>query len=245
MVPGAVALGERDNGEDGDDGCCGSEGGGHEATPPDRTSELFCGAGSGGVDVVEFGGGQGEGGGLGPGLELGEAAAGREEPPVPVVFDPFADLGGEAAVGTHVLSIGFDPAPETGPFPEQGLVGHLDGGSTGVGVAVERQQALPSEAVQYMVQRRRVDGQAGEFFDRYSAAKVFGIRGNRHQAQEHLPGCFPLGGVRLEVRVIGPPRERTRDAAAGPIGVQRQRVTAAVLEQFRQRVLQQRQSGGP
>ena len=52
-------------------------------------------------------------------------------------------------MGAEVVACGFDPVVQRGPFCEEGLVRDLDGRAAGDRVAVEAQQAVPSEDVEH------------------------------------------------------------------------------------------------
>ncbi len=64
------------------------------------------------------------------------------------------------------------------------------------------------------------------------------------ESQEHVPGRLRCFGPEPAEQRVGPPRQRARDAAAGPVGGDRDRSADPGIEQLGQRVLQQRQRPG-
>ena len=70
-----------------------------------------------------------------------EAGAGEQVAGVVASRLPLVERRHESGVGVEVVAALVDPVAQTVPLGEQGLVGHLDGGGAGGGVAVEGERA--------------------------------------------------------------------------------------------------------
>src|SRR5262249_44216120 len=75
-----------------------------------------------------------------------------------------------------------------------------------------------------------------------AAARILYAFAQRDQAETELAGGRLCRRIQPLVDLVGPPGQSALDAAAVPVGAERQRAVLAALEQLSQRVLEQRQS---
>ena len=142
----------------------------------------------------------------------------------------------------QVVSRVVDPGPQRGPLREQRLVGDLHGRPARDGVAIERQQPVPSERVEQSPDPARLV-ELLHLHDEGPASRSDGgaVVVDADQSEEHLPcGLRHLRTEPGEQRV-GPSGQGPRHPSAGAVGREGDRTADACFEQFGQRVLQQGQ----
>ena len=157
---------------------------------------------------------------------------------------PFGGGLGEAAVQQQVLASLVDPAPQPVPVGEQRLVGDLDGGGAGGGMAVEGEQPVLAVAVQHLVDRGGFDGEAPQLAAGHPPPGVLGGLVDGDQPEEHLAGRLLPGVVELLVDVVGAPAQRPDHPTGAQVVGFGEPVAAAPFEQFGERILEQRESTG-
>ena len=108
-------------------------------------------------------------------------------------------------------------------------------------VAIEAQEAVTTERVEHRAQQPSIDVEIFELALQHSATGVLAALGEGDQAEEHLPG--DLVGIVAETaqQAIGALDQRARDPAQLLVCRVGDAIPAPALEQFGQRVLQQRQ----
>ena len=116
--------------------------------------------------------------------------------------------GGEAALGAHVGSCVGDPFVQQGPLGDQRLVGQLDGGPAGGGVAVEAEQPVAAERVDHVGDG--VPAAVGELGQQGAPAGVLRPLAEAHQPQEDVTSGAPSVVVQAGVDAVGAPDDRGR-----------------------------------
>ncbi len=144
----------------------------------------------------------------------------------------------------NVLAGGVDPRSQSRPRTQKRLVGYLDRGLAGRGVAVERQQAMPPERVEGRPHRLGLDLEAGELGPRHPASGVGGPFAEGHETQEELAHRFATGLVPRRVQLLGPRGQRPGYTADVPVGGEREPSVVPPLEELGEGVLHERKRPG-
>ena len=145
---------------------------------------------------------------------------------------------------TEVVSALLDPVAEIGPGGEQRLVSDFDGGRAGEGIGVERQEAVAAELSDHLLHGDDVDVERHDLgcFDPSTASVV--IRGDGDKTKEELTCGGLLVWVQLPIEVGCPSAQSALNAAHRTVGRRHDRVAGPAIEEFGQRVLEQRQGTG-
>ena len=120
--------------------------------------------------------------------------------------------GSEVAYQPQALAIVVDPAGQTGPAGDEGLVCDLYGGLARFGVAVEREQARRSIVFDDFVDAVAIRAERGQFAQSRPAARIGRTFAERDDASEHLSCRVARGRRELVVDLVGASSERARDS---------------------------------
>ena len=138
-------------------------------------------------------------------------------------------------MGPQVVAALVNPVSQRVPFGEQRFVGYFDGGGTGGGITVERQQpSVPIHRENVPHSSQRLEIRNGD-----SASGVTGPFSEGDQLQKHLPGSSSVVLVETGIEFFGTLGERTGDTTDIAVGLDRQVATPPGVEHLGQRILQQ------
>ena len=145
----------------------------------------------------------------GPVPGQGQLAAAEQRRGIPPGLVPGPGGVAEPPPDPQALPVGVDPGAQQRPGGEQGLVGDLRR------VRVHGDQPFRDEPVEYLPGGRGVARPVAQLGQPHRAARLRCVVGHVHQAQEEPPGDVPLLLVQGPVDLVGGPRDRVPDAAAG------------------------------
>ena len=207
--------------------------------------DLSVALGDAGVEEGLFGAGERQRGGGGPAVHLFEAAASQEVRLGAVGREPFAHRLRESPLIEHVVACVDDPVVQPGPFGEQRLVRDLDRRAPRHRVAVEAQQPVATERVEHRAEHPAIDRELLELALEDSATGVVGSLSEGDESQEHLSRDVVRLVAEPGQQAFGALHQRTRHPAELSIRGVGDPDAPPLVEQLRQRVLQQRQRAGP
>ena len=147
---------------------------------------------------------------------------------------PFVGGLGKTSAHSDGVAVVVDPRRQAGPFPEERLVRHLDGGLAGDRVVVGDDQAVGPVGLD---DRRR---DVGHLRDDGSSTEVVAVVAGRHQPGEETVHVVALLDGRRLVDVLSPTGQCPADAAQLVVGLRGHGRVLAPLEQLGQGELQQR-----
>ena len=136
----------------------------------------------------------------------------------------------------QLVAVVLDPLPQSGPVPDQRLVGNLDGRHSCLWVNVEGEESRGGPAVNDL--RRALQLLAGG-----SAPGRLTLGGHHDEALEELAHLSSVCVVERQVELLGSRRDRPLDPAQRTVGGERQRPVRAVLGELEEDELQRRQRG--
>ena len=187
--------------------------------------------------VAAFGRGEPNGRAVGPAVVRAELRSLQQEVGVVPVVGPVLGRCVQPPLEPDVAASVGDPAAQPRPLLDECLVGGLDGGASRHRVAIEAQEPRATERVQYSIDVVAI--LPVQLVDGCSSTGVGTGLVQCHQVHEDLAAELLVRHREIGVEMLGSATQRSRHATETTVGLDAHRRAVPLLEQFRQRVLEE------